>query len=77
MTPRADSVASEGSKGDGDAPSRPKRKAAENAPDYHAWNHGIAAPTTKWLTLIANPDEYGKDIHTGGSNVVAFRLTLS
>ncbi|GFZ52058.1 JmjC domain-containing histone demethylation protein 1 [Saitozyma sp. JCM 24511] len=42
--------------------SRPKRKAAENAPDYYAWNHGIAAPTTKWLQLIADPAKYGKDI---------------
>jgi F-box/leucine-rich repeat protein 10/11 len=45
--------------------SRPKRKAAENAPDYYAWNHGIAAPTTKWLQLIADPAKYGKDIQDG------------
>lgn len=45
--------------------SRPKRRAAENAPDYYAWNHGISAPTNKWLQLISDPEKYGKVILDG------------
>lgn len=44
---------------------RPKRKAAENAPDYHAWNHGIPAPTGNWIKLIQDPEKYGADIREG------------
>lgn len=47
------------------ASARPKRKAAENAPDYWAWNHGIASPTANWLRLIAEPEKFGKDIRVG------------
>ena len=49
----------------GQEEARPKRKAAENAPDYWAWNHGIASPTANWLRLIAEPAKFGKDIREG------------
>lgn len=49
----------------GDENARPKRKAAENAPDYHAWNHGIPTPTGNWLKLIQEPEKYGADIRIG------------
>lgn len=67
---RAESVVDGGddAKSESAAPAsapRPKRRAAENAPDYYAWNHGIAAPTTKWLQLIADPEKYGKVILDG------------
>lgn len=66
------SAARAGSSDDADSKAangaRPKRKAAENAPDYYAWNHGIAAPTVKWLQLIADPEKYGKDITDGKSS---------
>lgn len=48
-----------------DENARPKRKAAENAPDYHAWNHGIPTPTGNWLKLIQEPEKYGAEIRIG------------
>jgi hypothetical protein len=46
-------------------PSRPKRQAALNRPDYHALHHHIATPTGKWLRLIADPEKYNTTILDG------------
>jgi F-box/leucine-rich repeat protein 10/11 len=46
-------------------PSRPKRQAALNRPDYHALHHHIATPTAKWLHLIADPEKYNATILDG------------
>ncbi|ORY29669.1 hypothetical protein BCR39DRAFT_531569 [Naematelia encephala] len=45
-----------------DASSRPKRQAALNRPDYHALHNHDAAPTSRWLALIADPERYGATI---------------
>jgi len=50
---------------DASGPSRPKRQAALNRPDYHALHHHIATPTGKWLRLIADPEKYNTTILDG------------
>jgi hypothetical protein len=47
------------------APSRPKRQAALNRPDYHALHHHISTPTGKWLRLIADPEKNNATILDG------------
>lgn len=41
---------------------RPKRKVAENQPDYHALHNHISTPTAKWLALIKEPKKTGRVI---------------
>jgi F-box/leucine-rich repeat protein 10/11 len=61
---------------DSSAPSRPKRQAALNRPDYHALHHHIATPTGKWLRLIADPEKYNATILDGKLRLAPDKLTL-
>lgn len=46
-------------------PSRPKRKATLQRPDYHALHNNISTPTAKWLALIRDPGKSGRKIREG------------
>jgi len=61
---------------DSSAPSRPKRQAALNRPDYHALHHHIATPTGKWLRLIADPEKYNTTILDGELSTFPCQLTF-
>lgn len=41
---------------------RPRRQAAQNAPDYRAMHVGDATPTAMWLKLISNPEDSKRKI---------------
>ena len=63
---------------------RPKRKVAENQPDYHALHNHISTPTAKWLALIKEPKKTGRVIserecvaHLGLSAVFCMSVELS
>ncbi|KAL7422386.1 JmjC domain-containing histone demethylation protein 1 [Cryptotrichosporon argae] len=45
-----------------DGPSRPKRQAAKNAPDYANLHNHVPTPTRTWLELIRNPGATGRVI---------------